>query len=296
MPQRNTPTAPRRRQPQRPRKRPGRKKFDIRRLFSPVSIISVVIVLALVGLIIYANNRNTSRQLDPTDVSGSLLAVTTPTDLDQELLEYTGMLISFNPSRHIPNWVSWELTADEVQGEEPRTNAFMADPSVKGCADPKDYRHSGYDRGHMVPAGDMKWSDQAMKESFFMTNICPQDNKLNTGAWRKLEEKCRQWAIRDSAIVIVCGPVPTDPVDTKIGTNQVWVPRRFFKAIISPYTNPPRGIAFIMPNSYVKGGIQEAAVSIDEVERITGYDLFPALPDDIEDQIETQCNFSQWSY
>lgn len=261
-----------------------------------MAIIPVVVVAALVGLIIYANNRPVSREITPDQLEYSLLEVTTPADLDQQLLEYTGMVISFNPTRHIPNWVSWELTADKAKGDEPRANSFMADPAVPGSADPKDYRHSGFDRGHMAPAGDMKWSDQAMKESFFMTNICPQDSKLNTGAWRKLEESCRRWATRDSAIVIVCGPIPTDPVDMKIGTNQEWVPRRFFKAVISPYTNPPKGIAFIMPNTYVKGGIQNTAVSIDEVERITGYDLFPALPDDIETAIESQCNFNQWSY
>ncbi len=287
-------TPPKRKQP----RRSSRKKFDIKRLLNPVSIIPIIVVAALVGLIIYANNTRTATPtITPADTpEGSLLQVTTPTDLDQQLLEYTGFLISFNTTRHIPNWVSWELTADEARGSEPRNNTFMADPAVPGSADPKDYRHSGFDRGHMAPAGDMKWSEQAMKESFFMTNICPQDNKLNTGAWRRLEESCRRWAIRDSAIVIVCGPVPTDPVELKIGTNQVWVPKRFFKAVISPYANPPRGIAFIMPNSYVKGGIQNTAVPIDEVERITGYDLFPALPDDIETQIESQCNFNQWSY
>lgn len=289
-------TKPQRRKTSSPRPQRRRKKFNIKRIFNPVAIIPVVVVAALVGLIIYANNRPKSREITPDQLEYSLLQVTTPADLDQQLLEYTGMLISFNPSRHIPNWVSWELTADKAKGDEPRTNSFMADPSVPGSADPKDYRHSGFDRGHMAPAGDMKWSDQAMKESFFMTNICPQDNKLNTGAWRKLEESCRRWAVRDSAIVIVCGPIPTDPVDMKIGTNQVWVPRRFFKAMISPYTNPPRGIAFIMPNTYIKGGIQNSAVSIDEVERITGYDLFPALPDDVENAIESQCNFNQWSY
>jgi len=254
-------------------------------------------VAALVGLILYANNRpSQSDDKVTTAMTGNLRHVATAPGLDEELVEYTGMLVSFNPERHIPNWVSWELTADKVQGDEPRGNGFASDPAVDGCATPADYRHTGFDRGHMAPAGDMKWSKEAMEESFLMTNICPQDHKLNTGTWRKLEESCRRWATRDSALVIVCGPVPTDAPDMKIGTNEVWVPKRFFKAIIAPYATPARGIAFVMPNQYVKGGMQASAVSIDQVEIMTGHDLFHELPDDIEQQIESQCNFNQWSY
>lgn len=228
-------------------------------------------------------------------LTGSLLDVKTD-NIPEKRISYEGMEVSFNPEAHIPNWVAWELTADETLGTEPRYDRFMPDKSVRGSAYSSDYRGSGYDRGHMAPAGDMKWSEKAMRETFYMTNICPQAHKLNAGAWKKLEEKCRQWAVRDSAIYIVCGPVLNDPVDEWIGESEVAVPQRFFKVILAPYANPPRGIGFIMPNGYVPGGMQKAACSIDEVEAITGFDFFSALPDSLENEIERRANFHLWTH
>lgn len=230
-----------------------------------------------------------------TGVYGNLLEVVTKPGIPSQLKSYTRMDLSFNSRCHIPNWVSWELTDEETSGDVGRTNKFFNDPDIEGCPDSWDYSYSGYDRGHMAPAGDMKWSSKAMEETFFLSNICPQAKQLNTGSWKKLEEKCRQWAQVDGCIFIVCGPVIDDkPVET-IGDSHVWVPSRFFKVIIAPYSNPARGIGFIMPNGKVEGGMQTCAVSIDEVERITGHDFFSSLPDDIEADLESQCNFHQWS-
>lgn len=211
------------------------------------------------------------------------------------LLVYKGMTVSFNREKHVPNWVAWELTGKEADGEAPRASDFLADPNVDGCANPWDYSYSGYDRGHIAPAGDMKWDPEAMQQSFYMTNICPQVKSLNSGAWKRLEEKCRNWARIDSAIVIVAGPVLTDSLTETIGDTEVIVPERFFKVILSPYADPPRGIGFIMNNGYVEGGMQKAAVSIDSVESVTGYDFFSVLPDSIEEKIESECRFHYWS-
>lgn len=224
-----------------------------------------------------------------------MLAVATNPQLPGIDVAYEGMILSFNPMMHVPNWVSWELTADETSGHAERYDKFMTDESVEGCAEPWDYSYSGYDRGHMAPAGDMKWSDEAMRHTFYLTNICPQMKSLNTGAWKRLEEKCRQWAKADSAILIVCGPVLTDSIREYIGDSRVAVPERFFKVVLSPYTNPVRGIGFIMENGRVEGGMQRAAVSINEVERVTGHDFFAWLPDDIEKKAEAECDFPYWS-
>lgn len=221
--------------------------------------------------------------------------VVTAKGTPEQIVSYEGMTISYNPAKHVPNWVAWELTADETRGKEPRAQNFQADESVAGCADPWDYSYSGYDRGHMAPASDMKWSRNAMKESFYMTNICPQVKSFNSGTWKRLEEKCRTWAQCDSAIVIIAGPVLTDSITESIGDNRVAVPKRFFKIIASPYANPPRGIAFILNNGKNKGGLQEAAVSIDSVESLTGHDFLSSLPDDIERLVESQCRFPYWS-
>lgn len=226
---------------------------------------------------------------------GDLEMVVTPSTTPSQIVNYEGMTLSFNKNLHVPNWVVWELTATEVAGTCPRKDNFRGDDNVAGSSEKWDYSYSGYDRGHMAPAGDMKWSEKAMDESFYMTNMCPQASSLNSGTWKRLEEKCRQWAEIDSAIIIVCGPILTDPITEYIGDSKVAVPQRFFKVILSPYVDQPRGIGFIMPNGKVPGGMQAAAVSIDEVERITGLDFFSSLPDEIENEVESQCKFHYWS-
>lgn len=253
---------------------------------------AVVIILACVKL---AGAGDDLCDKNRSDIKGDLTTVLSSNGQPSVLVHYEGISLSFNPELHIPNWVSWELTRDKAQGEEPRFNRFMTDDRIKGCPVPGDYTYSGYDRGHMAPAGDMKWSRKAMKETFYLTNICPQSKQLNTGSWKKLEEKCRFWASVDSVIYIVCGPVLADEPIEYIGETKVAVPRRFFKVIAAPYANPPRGIGFIMNNGRVEGGMQKAAVSIDEVEALTGLDFFSRLPDDIEIDIESQKNFNSWS-
>lgn len=228
----------------------------------------------------------------------SLTTVTTATGLPEQIISYPGFTVSFNRTDHIPNWVAWELTADETDGHRSRESAFWTDTSVEGCPETYDYNFSGYDRGHMAPAGDMKWSAEAMHASFSLANICPQAHSLNSGAWKRLEEKCRAWARRDTTLVIVCGPVPDDTASERIGSDGdrlIKVPRRFFKVILAPKAIPMRGIGFIMPNSQVKGGMQAAAVTIDSVESLTGHDFFPALPDNVETLVERQCDFHIWS-
>lgn len=226
---------------------------------------------------------------------GDLEKVVTNPHLDEQIIQYQGMTVSFNPTMHQPNWVAYELTRDEALGQEPRYDRFQVDENVPGCATPADYRNSGYDRGHMAPAADMKWSRLAMEQSFLMTNICPQANVLNRGSWSKIEDKCRQRVEKDSAIIIIAGPVLTDKLDEHIGDSRVPVPKRFFKVILSPYASTPTAIGFIMPNGAVKGGMQACAVSVDSVEAITGHDFFSTLPDDIEAELESQCKFNRWS-
>lgn len=259
-----------------------------------IAVAALLLWCVIIAYRQYAAAEATNREQIILAHDADLLAVRTNDTLTQQTVDYDFFRISFNPAYHIPNWVAWELTADETDGDMSRTK-FMHDSRVDGCARPADYTGSGYDRGHMAPAADMKWDEDAMTRCFYMTNICPQAHSLNSGTWKKLEEKCRIWAKADSAIIIVCGPVFTPRPEEFIGETQVAVPKSFFKVICAPYATPPRAIGFIMPNGKIQGGLQAAAVSVDEVERITGHDFFSALPDDIENIIEAECKFHLWS-
>lgn len=276
-------------------KKKSRKKSINSNALSPfVRMVIYSAVLAIIIIFCYKSMTGCDAS-HSNALHGDFTGVVSNSEIDEVRVNYKGMSVSFNPRLHIPNWVAWELTRDETKGKIERAKKFLCDESVLGCADDWDYSYSGYDRGHMAPAADMKWDKEAMKQSFYMTNICPQAGSLNSGAWKRLEDKCRTWAQIDSAIVIVCGPVTTDKITEHIGDSRVAVPKRFFKVILSPYARPPRGIGFIMPNAKVPGGMQACAVTIDSVEAITGHDFFSALPDDIEQEVESQCKFHYWS-
>lgn len=287
--------APQRRRPKRKRNR-SRADAANRRL----GMIAGVIIVILVAWFISTARSYSESKDKPLNlpVGSSLEEVVTNSQMQEWLIRYQGFTVSFNPETHQPNWVSWELLASETDGETARekSSGFAADPNAPGCARPTDYTRSGYDRGHMAPAGDMKWSASTMNQSFLMTNICPQAGELNRGSWKKLEEKCRQKAIADSAVIIVCGPIfDAGKPYRRIGETGVAVPDKFFKVILSPYTTPPTAIGFIMPNGTVPGGMQPHAVSVDSVENLTGHDFFSALPDEIESKVEAQCDFNRWS-
>lgn len=212
----------------------------------------------------------------------------------EQIIKHTGFTVSYSEKHRQPNWVGYELTVDKTRGEHERTNRFICDPHVTGAsAHTSDYSKSGFDRGHMVPAADMKWHKQAMEESFYLSNICPQHPDLNQQSWKVLEDRARGWAISDSAIVIVCGPIIRDRC-RKIGNNKVSIPDGFFKVILSPHVSPPQAIGFLFKNKKYVGSLREYAVPVDSVEVITGLDFFHQLPDSIESVIEASINIAYW--
>lgn len=214
---------------------------------------------------------------------------------DWPVKRYEGFALAFDERRHTPVWVGLELLRDETAGEVARSNRFWTDEDVYGCATNEDYRNSGYDRGHMCPAADQKWSNQAMRDCFSFANMAPQDHALNSGAWSTLEKKERLWAARDSALVIVAGPIYSSENPVKIGPSGVAVPDAFFKVLLAPYLAEPRAIGFIYPNAQAPGNMQDYSMSVDKVEEITGLDFFSNLPDDVEKKVESVYSFTTWN-
>lgn len=227
--------------------------------------------------------------------ASDLLDVALPADLPDLRKDYTGFRVSFNRENHTPNWVAWELLGSETSGETGRYNKFWQDTDIEGCPVTRDYSNSGLDRGHMCPAADQKWSHEAMVDCFSLANIVPQAKSLNTGAWKTLESKERLWAQRDSAILIVAGPIYGASDTQRIGETGVRVPSAFFKVLAAPYLAEPRGIAFVYPNMTAPGNMENYVMTIREVEKLTGYDFFHNLPDDMEDAIETASSFRDWN-
>ena len=197
----------------------------------------------------------------------------------------------------MPNWVAWKIDRSELEDREERSEEIVRDPDWKqrGAVTTNDYRASGYDRGHMCPAGDNRYNWKAMQESFYMTNMCPQDHKLNSGDWNDLEEMCRFWAEKEDGLYVVCGPIVTNKSPKTIKKKKkVVVPDAFFKVILSTSGKQPRALGFIFENKNTRQHLGKYAKSIDEVEALTGINFFPALPDDIEVAVEKQINLRSW--
>lgn len=218
------------------------------------------------------------------------------TSVPEQILRRTGYIVSYNSNRRVPNWVAWCLTPKRLTGSSKRSDAkFHEDTDVpEPRAVDFDYVRSGYDRGHMCPAGDNKWSALAMGESFLFTNVCPQAPQLNRGDWNEMEQACRKWAKQEGALYIVCGPIFYKNSKKTIGKNRVSVPDAFFKVVLC-MTGEPKAIGFIYKNGDGNRPKGDYANSVDEVERITGIDFFPALPDEIEDKVEATCNPDDWN-
>ena len=215
------------------------------------------------------------------------------TTKNEHIICHTGYCLSYDINYKLAKWVAYELTIAETQGTFTRNDKFKPDPQVtKNSASLNDYKKSGYDRGHLAPAADMKWSAEAMRESFYLSNMSPQDKSFNRGIWKKLEEQVRDWAVENKAIYITTGPI-LEPGLPTIGPNQIPIPKAFYKVILD-YTQPEvKAIGFIIQNQGSTLPLSTFALSIDEIEKQTHIDFFSKLPDEIENNLEqhicTQC-------
>lgn len=219
------------------------------------------------------------------------------TDRAEKIISHTGYTISYNKDNNTPNWSAWQLTDEKTRGTVERSSKFYADPDISQLyrVDYFDYKGSGYDRGHMCPAGDMKWSEKAMHDCFYMSNMCPQEHALNNGSWKKLEEACREWANTEGCIYIVCGPVYKGKRHEQIGINHaINVPEGFFKAVLSLRKGHQKAIGFYYDNSTQRQSMAKAAMSVDDLEKLTGIDFFYQLDDKTETTLESSYAIEDW--
>ncbi len=231
---------------------------------------------------------------------------------DHQIRAFQYYTICYRESYEQAEWSAYCLRAFMLQKNAKRTNNFRPDPEILGgSATLADYKRSGYDRGHLTPAGDMVFSREAMSETFYMSNMSPQTPAFNRRIWKDLETQVREWVRLYGTAYVVSGPVLSKPAEEypSIGENNVAVPEFFYKVILVPiYEEGVEqestealetcadviAIAFVIPNKGCEGDFWQYAVSVDEVEEITGLDFFPLLEDDVEKRVEAECYIRPW--
>lgn len=221
-----------------------------------------------------------------------------PTSTTGQIVKHQYYTMSYSEEHEQPEWVAYEITRDQFQGKGiKRTDDFRSDPKVKTKSATKgDYRGSGYDRGHLVPAADMAFNEQAMSETFYMSNMSPQKRNFNGGIWRELEETTRDWAKKYKHLYVVSGPVLSRRKLDKVGRNEVTVPSAYFKVLLDNTEPELKGIGFILENEVSDKHLAEYAVTIDEVESLTGLDFFPNLSTEKEKELEASVEPGRWKF
>ena len=177
-----------------------------------------------------------------------------------------------------------------------RTDNFREDPMLRGDrAEPDDYRGSGYSRGHMAPAADMKKSAQVMSESFYLSNIAAQRRELNEGPWAELEKQIRRWLPERQQLWVYTGPAFDPNKERAVIGDGVAVPTHFWKIIVDEREDQSiSAIAFLLPNTADAPPYRQSVITVDAIELATGIDFLPALPDDIEELAESRVVFAHW--
>ena len=242
--------------------------------------------------------RETESECNPIVSKTNIEIPISSKNSNQLILKRIAYMASYNKTTRTPNWIAWHLTSRHAFGHvaNRKNYDFHEDPDVpepRACKNDWSYNNNSYQRGHMCPAADNKWSNDAMNQCFLMTNICPQNGKLNEYAWRYLEEDCRNWASKYGDIYIVCGPIYKSTQYKTLGRNHIAIPDAFFKVILR-LGKDPQALGFIYPNRACSKPTQAYMMSVDAVEKITGFDFFSSIDNGIENQVESRAVFSKW--
>lgn len=209
-------------------------------------------------------------------------------------IHYSGFSLLYDEKHEQARWVAYVLDMSRTYRVAERSSRFFVDPAIRtGSANHADYKNSGFDRGHLAPAAAMSWSETAMKESFYFSNMSPQSPDFNRGIWNKLEQQVRKWTQSHQQLYVVTGPILHDRLPS-IGANEVSVPEYYFKTLLVYNDSITQGIGFIVPNRKGEFPLQSYAVSIDSVEQMSGINFYHHLADSLEEELESNLCIPCW--
>ena len=217
-----------------------------------------------------------------------------PLGVYDNLISHNYYSFSYSEQHKQAEWVYYKLNASQLNPTVKRKNNFRKDPKlIKNSADLKDYKSSGYDRGHLAPAADMKYNSNSMSESFYLSNVSPQLPSFNRGIWKRIEKQIREWSYMYGELIVITGPVLECENFGKIGTNSVTIPKWYYKVVIDPY-NYKRNLAILIENTGSSNSVKSYVITIDQLEEFSGIDFFYRLPDLIEESFESSKSLNLW--
>jgi len=219
-----------------------------------------------------------------------------PSSTGNQIIKHDYYTLSYSEKHEQAEWVAYELTKNQLSNSRHERPYFTTDTKVSSkSAEWWNYKDSGYDKGHLCPAGDRKFSKKAYDDTFLTSNISPQKHDFNAGIWNRLEQKTRYWAKKYDKLYVITGGILTDDLKT-IGDEKVSVPTHFYKILLD-YTQPEiKAIAFLIPHKESKKPLYEYVVSIDMLEQVTGIDFFPGLQDELENSLGKSNDYKAWSF
>lgn len=260
-----------------------------------------ILTILAVSIIYIVNSYLDEKEREPLIKEAKELKETTnsnflPTSTTGAIVHHKYYSLSYSEDNEQAEWVAYELKKNHISRNDFKRPYFEVDNGVPTVsADWRNYKNSGYDRGHFCPAGDRKFSKEAFTETFLTSNISPQDHDFNAGIWNRLEQKVRYWATKYDGVYVVTGGILND-TEITIGDEHVTVPKYFYKLVLDYNNGKPKLVAFLFPHRESNKPLYDFVTTTDKIEELTGIDFFPHLEDDIEDKLEASNNYKGWSF
>ncbi len=256
----------------------------------------LLIIIVTIGFYYFEESFDNKKINTNTNKDKDLSFYYLPSSTTGVIISHNNYSLSYSEKHEQPEWVAYQLKKEHLSKNEFKRPFFEVDKKVRtSSADWRNYKNSGYDKGHLCPAGDRGYSYDAYEETFLTSNISPQNHKFNAGIWNKLEQKTRYWANRYDGVYVITGGVLTNDLKT-IGYEAVSVPKYFYKVIFNRSSGDEKMIGFLMPNEPSSKSLDSFVVAIDHIEKLTGIDFFGSLPDEQEEMLEASVDKRKWKF
>lgn len=261
------------------------------------TLYALLMFICIVGFWLFENFYTPATYSNPNATEKELVAFDfLPSSTTGEVVKHEYFTLSYSEPHEQAEWVAYQLKKNHLTYDDRERPYFIEDPKVKSkSADWRNYRGSGYNRGHLVPAGDRRFSEYAYNETFYTSNISPQDKDFNAGIWNRLEQQVRYWCKQYGDLIVVTGGVLEDGL-REIGDEDVDVPNAFYKIVMKDKGDRKEVIAFLIPAKESEKPLSQFVVPIDELEKKTGIDFFQRQPKAWQDKIESKIDVSGFKF